>query len=75
MQYNTHMRTCLGLLLLFFIIVALIGTVTYHACVNTELSFEQKAPATDFKNYERSYVPEPPPLPTPTTETQQNDAK
>lgn len=70
-----HMRTCLGLLLLFFIIVALIGTVVYHACVNSELSFEQKAPATDFKNYERSYIPEPPPLPTPTTQTPLNNAQ
>ncbi len=58
-----RMRTCLGLLLLFFIIIALVVTVIYHASVNSTLSFEQKAPTTDFKNYERSYIPEPPPLP------------
>ena len=65
------MRTCLGILLLFFTIVAVVGTVVYNTEINTSLSFESKEAHADYINTHRSYRPPAPPDPTPTKAAEQ----
>lgn len=56
-EYNSGMKTCLGTLLLVPIIVALVGTVAYHASVNQEVRFEQRDSDEVYINTQRSYRP------------------
>lgn len=65
------MRTCLGILVLIFTIVATIVTVVYHTTINSHLSFRQKQDHTDYINTQRSYRPPAPVIPaTPANTTQ-----
>ena len=51
------MKTCLGSLLLVPVILALIGTVIYHASVNQEARFEPRDTNAIYINTQRSYRP------------------
>ena len=54
-----RMKTCLGSLLLIPTIIALVGTVVYHASVNSELRFEERDTNAEYINIRRSYRPQP----------------
>lgn len=52
------MKSCLGGLILFLTVVALIATVFYHTSVNSELRFEPRDANAEYINTRRSYRPQ-----------------
>ena len=51
------MKSCLGTLLLVPAILALAGTVAYHASMDAGIKFEERDTNAQYINTERSYRP------------------